>query len=117
MFEQLRDTADGSPERAELKRAAVSESARRLIDTGTESFDFVFIDADKPSYPEYIRVSLELTHPGSVIVIDNVVRNGALIDPDSLVNDCSAYPRATPAERARIASTYAVMARKPKRPA
>ena len=81
------------------------------------AFDFVFIDADKPSYPEYIRVSLELTHPGSVIVIDNVVRNGALIDPDSLVDDCTAYPRATPAERARIASTYAVMARKPKRPA
>ena len=51
MFEQLRDTADGSPERAELKRAAVSESARRLIDTGTESFDFVFIDADKRSNP------------------------------------------------------------------
>ena len=77
------------------------------------AFDFVFIDVDKPSYPEYIRVSLELTHPGSVIVIDNAVRNGALIDPDSLVNDCSAYPRATPAERARIASACAVMARKP----
>ena len=52
-----------------------------------------------------------------MIVIDNVVCNGALIDPDSLVDDCTAYPRATPAERARIASTYAVMARKPKRPA
>ena len=49
-------------------------------------------------------------------MIDNVVPNGALIDPDSLVDDCSAYPRATPAERTRIASTYAVMARKPKRP-
>ena len=74
------------------------------------AFDFVFIDADKPSNPEYIRVQLELTHPGSVIVIDNVVRNGALIDPDN----CTAYPSATPAERARIASTYTVMARKPK---
>ena len=50
-------------------------------------------------------------------MIDNVVRNGALIDPDSLVDDCTAYPRATPAERARIASAYAVMARKPKPPA
>ena len=80
------------------------------------AFVFVFIDADKPSNSEYIRVSLELTHPGSVIVIDNVVRNGALIDPNSLVNDCTAYPRAIPAKRARIASAYAVMARKPKQP-
>ncbi|WP_104129385.1 O-methyltransferase [Cryobacterium sp. N21] len=80
--------------RANLERAAVSdrveilvgsasESARRLIDAGTESFDFVFIDADKPSNPEYLRASIELTHPGSVLVIDNVVRNGAVIDPDS----------------------------------
>lgn len=37
--------------------------------------------------------------------------------PDSLVDDWTAYPRATPAERARIASTYAVMARKPERQA
>lgn len=80
--------------RANLERAAVSdrveimvgparESAQQLIDSGTEAFDFVFIDADKPSNPEYLRASLELTRPGSVIVIDNVVRNGAVIDPDS----------------------------------
>ena len=80
--------------RANLERAAVSDrveimvgparkSAQQLIDSGTEAFDFVFIDADKPSNPEYLRASLELTRPGSVIVIDNVVRNGAVIDPDS----------------------------------
>jgi len=43
----------------------------------------VFIDADKPSNPEYLQAALALTHPGSVIVIDNVVRNGSVTDPDS----------------------------------
>ncbi|MFD0634059.1 O-methyltransferase [Catenulispora yoronensis] len=60
-----------------------SQSARRLIEQGAQPFDFVFIDADKPSNPEYLRASLALTAPGSVIVIDNVVRNGAVTDPES----------------------------------
>ncbi|MEV6117804.1 O-methyltransferase [Streptomyces sp. NPDC052109] len=46
-------------------------------------FDLVFIDADKPSNPEYLEWSLELTRPGSVIVGDNVVRDGAVTDPSS----------------------------------
>ena len=46
-------------------------------------FDFVFIDADKPSNPDYVRWALRLTRPGSTIVVDNVVRNGAVADADS----------------------------------
>jgi predicted O-methyltransferase YrrM len=80
--------------RANLERARVSErvdiivgpaadSARQLIAADTAPYDFVFIDADKPSNPEYLKVSLTLSHPGTVIVIDNVVRNGAVINPDS----------------------------------
>ena len=60
-----------------------TESAERLIEDQTEPYDFVFIDADKPSNPAYLRASLALTRPGSVIVIDNVVRNGAVVDPES----------------------------------
>ncbi|MHB1583697.1 MAG: O-methyltransferase [Acidimicrobiales bacterium] len=46
-------------------------------------FDLVFVDADKPSNPAYFTAALALTHPGSVIVVDNVVRNGAVLDgPD-----------------------------------
>lgn len=60
-----------------------ADSARRLIKDGAQPYDFVFIDADKPSNPEYLAASLELTRPGSVIVIDNVVRNGSVTDPDS----------------------------------
>ncbi|OIK02726.1 O-methyltransferase [Streptomyces monashensis] len=46
-------------------------------------FDLVFIDADKPSNPAYLEWSLELTRPGSLIVGDNVVREGAVTDAAS----------------------------------
>lgn len=73
----------GVADRVDLVVGPAAESARRLVESGEQSYDFVFIDADKPSNPEYLAVSLELTRPGSVIVIDNVVRNGAVTDPDS----------------------------------
>ena len=46
-------------------------------------FDFVFIDADKVNYPHYLDWAIRLCHPGSLIVADNVVRNGKLIDGKS----------------------------------
>lgn len=46
-------------------------------------FDFTFIDADKPSNPDYFREALRLSRPGGVIVVDNVVRAGAVVErPD-----------------------------------
>jgi predicted O-methyltransferase YrrM len=46
-------------------------------------FDFVFIDADKQHNAEYFQWALKLTRPGSVIMVDNVVRDGHVIDADS----------------------------------
>ena len=46
-------------------------------------FDFIFIDADKPSNPDYLRWALKLSRPGTIIVGDNVVRNGTVVEPDS----------------------------------
>lgn len=46
-------------------------------------FDFVFIDADKQNIPEYFEFALKFSKPGTVIVIDNVVREGKLADGDS----------------------------------
>ncbi len=80
--------------RANLERAGVAQrvdvlvgpagdSADKLIADDVELYDFVFIDADKPSNPAYLQASLALTHAGSVIVIDNVVRDGAVTDPTS----------------------------------
>lgn len=44
-------------------------------------FDFIFIDADKPSNPDYLAWSLKLSRPGTVIIADNVVRNGEVTNP------------------------------------
>jgi predicted O-methyltransferase YrrM len=56
------------------------ETLPKLAGEGLPPFDFVFIDADKQSIPEYFEWALKLTRVGSVIVVDNVVRKGAVID-------------------------------------
>ena len=45
-------------------------------------FDMIFIDADKPPYAEYFEWALKLSRPGTLIVADNVVREGKVLDPD-----------------------------------
>ena len=50
---------------------------------GIGPFDFVFIDADKQSNADYLQWAIILAHPGTVIVVDNVVRDGTVGDPDS----------------------------------
>lgn len=59
------------------------EGLRKLLAEGAGPFDMVFIDADKQRTPEYFELALELTRPGSVIVTDNVVRAGELVNADS----------------------------------
>ncbi|MEZ0448396.1 6-phosphogluconolactonase [Cellulomonas sp. ICMP 17802] len=59
-----------------------------LAGDGTEPYDLVFIDADKESIPRYLEQTLALTRPGSVVIVDNVVRGGAVLDaqhPDERV--------------------------------
>lgn len=75
--------------RANLEAAGVADRVEVLVGPALESmqqltggFDLVFIDADKASIPAYVELSLGLTHSGSLIVVDNVVRQGGLIDPD-----------------------------------
>jgi len=50
--------------------------ARKILPTLNETFDLVFIDADKPPYPTYLEWALKLTRPGSIIVADNCIRGG-----------------------------------------
>lgn len=54
---------------------------RELIARGEPAFDLVFIDADKPRYVEYLELALRLAHAGTVILADNVVRHGTVLDP------------------------------------
>jgi caffeoyl-CoA O-methyltransferase len=56
-----------------------SDSLRTLIRTGVEPFDVVFLDADKRSYVEYLDLSLHLSRPGTIILADNVIRNGKVM--------------------------------------
>ena len=88
-------TLEYDPHHAEVARANIARAglADRVevrvgaaLDTlpGLEGpFDLVFIDADKPNNPDYFRAALRLSRPGSVIIVDNVVRGGRVADPDS----------------------------------
>jgi len=80
--------------RANLERAGLSAVAEvrvgKALDLLPEiaaqaagPFDLTFIDADKPSIPEYFRWALRLSRPGSLIVVDNVIRAGRVIEADS----------------------------------
>jgi predicted O-methyltransferase YrrM len=54
-----------------------------LVASEVEPFDFIFIDADKEGYPDYLTLALELSQAGTLIVADNVVRDGEVIDANS----------------------------------
>ena len=70
-------------DRIELREGSASDIMRTLIDEDCEPFDLIFIDADKKSCPEYFQLSLELTHPRSLIITDNAVSRGRILDPDN----------------------------------
>ena len=67
----------------ELREGAAADSLAALHAEGVAPFDFVFIDADKPGNPVYIDWALKLLRDGGVLVLDNVVRDGAVIDAAS----------------------------------
>lgn len=70
------------PQTVELKVGRAADILNALPET-TEPFDFIFIDADKQSYPEYLELSLKLSHSGTVIVLDNVIRAGDILDTEN----------------------------------
>jgi len=75
------------PARVARARAALGERAEVIVGPALETlptldgpFDLIFIDADKRSNAEYLRHALRLSRPGTLIVADNVIRGGAVID-------------------------------------
>jgi predicted O-methyltransferase YrrM len=88
-------TLEADPKHAEvacgnLARAGLTDvvdvrlgRALDTLPTLAGPFDLVFIDADKPNIPEYFQWALRLTRAGGVIIVDNVIRDGAVIDRDS----------------------------------
>lgn len=67
----------------EVRQGPANDTLAALVNEGVRPFDFIFIDADKAGYPTYLEWALKLTWPGSLIVADNMVRGGAVVDADS----------------------------------
>ena len=67
----------------EVRVGPALASLRALKEEGVEPFDLVFIDADKQGYAGYLEHALPLSHPGTLILADNVVRSGEVADPAS----------------------------------
>jgi predicted O-methyltransferase YrrM len=72
--------AAGVADRVDLRVGAALEVLAELADEGAGPFDLSFIDADKPNNSNYLEWAVELSHPGSLIVLDNVVRGGAVLE-------------------------------------
>ena len=77
--------------RANVERAGLADRVEVLVGAALETlptlsggpYDLIFIDADKENYPSYLDWAVRLARPGSVIVADNVIREGRVLDPDS----------------------------------
>jgi predicted O-methyltransferase YrrM len=91
----------------ELRLGKALDTLPQIAAEGRGPFDFVFIDADKENMAEYFAWSLRLSKPGTTILVDNVVRNGAVIDPastDPMVQGVRAFNARLAAETRVIAT-------------
>jgi predicted O-methyltransferase YrrM len=66
----------------EVRVGPAAQALEAMVATGEAPFDFIFVDADKEGYPDYLRAAMRLSRPGPMIVFDNVVREGGILDPD-----------------------------------
>jgi predicted O-methyltransferase YrrM len=116
-------TLESDPKHAEVARANIAragfsktvevrvgragDTLPQLVAEGHGPFDFIFIDADKTGYPEYLGWALKLSRRGTVIIADNVVRKGAVADPattDASVQGVRRFNELLAAER-RVSAT------------
>ncbi|SDX07117.1 Predicted O-methyltransferase YrrM [Paenibacillus sp. CF384] len=70
-------------DKVEIRVGEALQQLALMRDEGVEAFDFIFIDADKPNNPAYLKWALHFSHPGTVIVGDNVVRGGEVLDENN----------------------------------
>ena len=90
---------EANPKHAEVARANIAranfvssvevrvgpalETLPQILHEGKAPFDLIFIDADKEGYPQYLSWALKLSHIGTVIIADNVIRDGEILNPES----------------------------------
>ena len=78
----------GLTHKVEVRVGKALDLLPQLADNGEGPFDMIFIDADKPPYPDYFKLALSLARPGTLIICDNVIREGKVLDaahPDERV--------------------------------
>lgn len=73
----------GLTDAVEIRVGRAQDSLPQIAEEGIGPFDLIFIDADKPSYVEYLQWAIKLSREGTVIIADNVVRGGAIVDPSN----------------------------------
>ena len=75
--------AAGFADKVDVRVGSAVETLDAMIGAGEGPFDFIFIDADKPSNVAYLRAAIALGRPGTTIIVDNVVREGGVLEADS----------------------------------
>lgn len=73
----------GLSEKVEIRVGPANDTLPSLVKEGIQPFDLIFIDADKPGYAEYFKWSMKLSRTGTVIIADNVVREGEVVNSNS----------------------------------
>ncbi len=73
----------GLSDRVEVRLGAGLDLLPQIAANGEGPFDLFFIDADKDNYPGYLEWALKLARPGSLILSDNLIRNGTVLDPQA----------------------------------
>lgn len=82
MQKLLKENLDfaGVSNRTTIIVGTASDSLKKMVHTQTAPFDLIFIDADKENNSVYLQYALQLSTPGTIIIGDNVVRDGAILD-------------------------------------
>jgi O-methyltransferase len=83
----------GVAERINLKLGSAAETMQSMLPEEQNSFDAIFIDADKTGYAAYIQYGFELLRPGGLLMLDNVLWGGSVIDPSTDDEDTVAIRR------------------------
>jgi caffeoyl-CoA O-methyltransferase len=73
----------GLNDKIEILIGNATDRLSELISSASKPFDMIFIDADKPPYADYFQLALKLSKPGSLIIADNVIREGKVIEENS----------------------------------
>jgi predicted O-methyltransferase YrrM len=73
----------GLREKVTIHVGPAAQTLPTIAAAGPEPFDFIFIDADKPNNPIYLDWAIRLSRPGTVIILDNVIRDGKILDPQN----------------------------------